>query len=61
MKRTMVLLVLVEDDSDGPKPIDVDGLEVDELSAVVRAKPFLAKAGLLLEDDARRRRAGGAK
>jgi hypothetical protein len=59
MKRTMVLLMLVEDDSNEPNPIDTDWADVDELSRVVRSKPFLAKCTELVADDARRRRAGG--
>jgi hypothetical protein len=55
MKRTMVLLLLVSEEGE-PKHIDTEGAEVDELSAI---RPALAKCSALLEDDARRRKAGG--
>ncbi len=57
MKRTMLVLLMVEEDE--PRPFDTDGCEVEELSAIVKAKPFLAKCGELVQDDARRRKAGG--
>jgi hypothetical protein len=53
MKRTMVLLVLVE--TDEPKLVETTGADVDELSAI---KPTLAKCLELVQDDARRRKAG---
>ncbi len=54
MKRTMVLLVLVEE-SDETSPIDVAGADFDELSRVVpRIKPTLAKAGELVQLPERR-------
>jgi hypothetical protein len=58
MKRTMVLLLLVEEDE--PRPFDTDGAELDELSAIT-PKAVLAKCGELAADDARRRKAGGSK
>ncbi len=50
MKRTMVLLVLVE--TDEPKLVETTGADVDELSAI---RPVLAKCQELLSADARRK------
>jgi hypothetical protein len=54
MRRTMVLLVVVEEDE--PRHIDTDGCDAEELSVVTFApKRTLAKCTELLPDDVRRK------
>jgi hypothetical protein len=50
MKRTVLMLLLVEE-NDEPEPVEVSGAEIEELSRVVRARPkrTLAKCGDILE------------